>query len=91
MGRDEEMATDQVTCNNDDVKSVEIAFDKDAVQNLNSIHDEVMLRILEDAHQSGEPLKVIKVRIWDPKTETAKFDVNDSTVLELMYGKLPKK
>lgn len=85
------METDPMTCDSDDVKSVEIVFGKDVAQNLNSIHDEVILRILEDACQSGEPLKVTKVQIWDPRTKTAKFEVSDSTVLELMYGKLPKK
>lgn len=56
--------------------------------NLNSIHDKVLLQILQDSmKENDEPLKVIETRIWDPGTKTAEFDVKDSTVLKLMFGK----
>lgn len=65
-----------------------VEFDKTAKLNINSMHDRVMLQILEDsAIENDEPLRLIEKRIWDPKTEIVEFDVNDSTVLKLMYGK----
>lgn len=69
---------------------VDIMF-KDAELKFNSVHDEVILRILEDTIKSGESLKLAEKMIWDPKTKIAKFDVHDSTVLKLMYGKQLQK
>ena len=46
--------------------------------------------MLEDsAKHNNEPLRLLKERIFDPKTKTAKFDISDSVVLKLMYGYKP--
>ena len=55
-------------------------------QNINNIYDRVMLQMIEDALESGEPLGLLERRMWDPSTKTAKFRVPESTVLKLMYG-----
>ncbi len=71
---------------------VKVVFNDETKPSINSIHDKVMLQILEDsASENDEPLRLIETRIWDPSTKIAEFDVNDSTVLELMFGKQPKK
>ena len=69
-----------------------VVFKIDFKLNINSIHDKVMLQMLEDsANENDEPLRLIEKMIWDPKTKPAEFDVNDSTVLRLMYRKHPER
>ena len=49
-----------------------------------SIHDKVMLQMLEDSErENDEPLRLIEMKIWNPKTKTAEFDVNDSRFYNL--------
>lgn len=71
---------------------LKVVFDDGAKPNINSIHDTVMLQMLEDsANENDEPLRLIEKRIWDPSTKIAEFDVSDSAILELMFGKQAKK
>ena len=75
-----------------EVKRLDIRFDDEFKSTINSIHDKVMLQMLEDSQrENDEPLRLIETKIWNPKTKTAEFDVNDSTVLQLMYGKQPER
>lgn len=76
----------------DEVKQLKILFNDEFKSTINSIHDKVMLQMLEDSErENDEPLRLIEMKIWNPETKTAEFDVNDSTVLQLMYGKQPRK
>ena len=66
---------------------IDVEFNKANEQNINTIHDKVMLQMLEDsAKHNDEPLRLLKERIFDPKTKIAEFDIADSMVLKLMYG-----
>ncbi len=81
-----------ISIESDEVKQIEILFNDEFKSTINSIHDKVMLQMLEDSErENDEPLRLIEMKIWNPKTKTAEFDVNDSTVLQLMYGKQPMK
>lgn len=72
----------------DKIKHIKIQFDDEFKSTINSIHDKVMFQMLEDSErENDEPLRLLEMKIWNPKTKTVEFDVNDSTVLQLMYGK----
>ena len=89
MERDEGTTPDTIKCKEDTIR---VLFDDISKININSIRDRVMLQILEDsARENDEPLRLIETKIWNPDTKIAEFDVNDSTVLELMFGKAPKR
>ena len=66
---------------------IDVEFNKANKKNINTIHDKVMLQMLEDcAKHNDEPLRLLETVIFDPKTKPVEFDVEDSTVLKLMYG-----
>ena len=67
---------------------VDIEINNANKQNINTIHDKVMLQMLEDsAKHNDEPLRLLEKVIFDPKTKPVEFDVEDSVVLKLMYSK----
>ena len=69
---------------------INMEINKKHEQNINTIHDKVMLQMLEDsANHNDEPLRLIEKVIFDPKTKTVEFDIKDSTVLKLMYKNVP--
>ncbi len=44
-----------------------IKFDANAEPTINSIHDKVMLQILQDSYnENDEPLRLLEKSIWDP-------------------------
>ena len=66
---------------------INIEFNKTNEKNINTIHDKVILSMLEDsAKHNDEPLRLLKERIFNPKTKIAEFDIDDSVVLKLIYG-----
>ena len=67
--------------------TISVIINDASKQYINNIHDKVILQMLNDATKSDEPLQLLEKRMWNPNTKTAKFDVRDSVVLKLMYGK----
>lgn len=68
--------------------TIKVDLDSDAERNINTRYDLAILRMIEDAKESDEPLRLLETRIWDPETKIAEFDIPDSDVLKIMYRRL---